>query len=67
MSHIDCTCAPIRRRARFSLRGHLDLLQQRRALLSLDQRLLDDIGLTRAEALEEAQRARWDVPQHWLR
>lgn len=33
----------------------------RRSLRDLDQHLLNDIGITRAEALEEASRAPWDL------
>lgn len=42
------------------------LAAQRRQLASLDDALLRDIGLTRAEARREAARAPWDVPRHWL-
>ena len=35
------------------------------ALAMLEDRLLDDIGLTRADALVEAQRPFWDAPAHW--
>jgi uncharacterized protein YjiS (DUF1127 family) len=40
---------------------------QRRRLLDLDQHLLDDIGVTRAEAVDEARILRWDAPAHWRR
>ena len=33
--------------------------RQRRALLALDQRMLEDIGLTRAKAEEEAAKPFW--------
>lgn len=39
--------------------------RQRRALARLDDRLLADVGLTRAQALAEAERPAWDAPQHW--
>jgi uncharacterized protein YjiS (DUF1127 family) len=45
----------------------LTLWRQRRALASLDDARLDDIGLTRRDALREAQKPIWDVPRHWLR
>jgi uncharacterized protein YjiS (DUF1127 family) len=32
----------------------------RRQLLEMDERMLKDIGITRAEALREAARAPWD-------
>lgn len=43
----------------------LALGAQRRALVRLDDRLLADIGLTRAQALAEADRPFWDAPRHW--
>ena len=39
-----------------------ELAQQRRRLLSLDDRMLKDIGLTRAEAMREGTRPLWDAP-----
>ena len=58
---------PFHATARLSLRLRAILAthQQRRALLALDAQLLDDIGLTRAEAMDEAARPPWDAPQHW--
>ena len=41
------------------------LSRSRRGLLMLDDHLLRDIGLTRSEAMAEAQRAAWDAPSHW--
>lgn len=41
------------------------LKRSRHSLSQLDDRLLRDIGLTRAEALSEADRAPWDAPAHW--
>lgn len=41
------------------------LARSRHDLRKLDDRLLRDIGLTRAEALSEAERAPWDAPAHW--
>jgi uncharacterized protein YjiS (DUF1127 family) len=40
---------------------------QRRALAQADDRLLDDIGVSRDQALAEARRPVWDVPPTWLR
>ncbi len=45
----------------------LGLAQQRRQLRQLDRRLLEDIGLTPADAESEAARPVWDVPPHWRR
>lgn len=45
----------------------LGAARQRRRLAELDDALLRDIGLTRQDALAEARRPVWDVPQSWLR
>jgi uncharacterized protein YjiS (DUF1127 family) len=45
----------------------LGLMRQRRDLARMDDRMLADIGVTRSEAMIEAGRPIWDVPQHWLR
>jgi uncharacterized protein YjiS (DUF1127 family) len=37
-----------------------ELVQQRRRLLSLDDRTLKDIGITRADATQEGVRPFWD-------
>jgi uncharacterized protein YjiS (DUF1127 family) len=42
------------------LRWH-ELAQQRRRLLALDDRMLKDIGLTRADACREGARPFWDA------
>lgn len=42
-------------------------LRSRRALAALEPHQLADIGLSRAEAEQEAARPIWDVPQHWTR
>ncbi|TNJ48627.1 DUF1127 domain-containing protein [Phaeobacter sp. B1627] len=39
--------------------------RQRRKLLTLDDRQLKDIGLTRRDVEAEARRRVWDAPQHW--
>ncbi|MEM6728506.1 MAG: DUF1127 domain-containing protein [Pseudomonadota bacterium] len=43
------------------------LARSRNALAALDADRLADLGLTRDEAMEEAQRPFWDVPAHWRR
>ena len=50
-----------------ALRGALDLRRSRQALADLDDHLLRDIGLTRDEAREEAERPVWDAPATWMR
>lgn len=46
-----------------------ELARERRALLELDQRMLEDIGLRREDALREASRPFWDDDRidWWLR
>lgn len=39
---------------------------QRRRLASLDDRALEDIGVSREAARREAARPFWDAPAHWL-
>jgi uncharacterized protein YjiS (DUF1127 family) len=41
------------------------LSRSRKGLLTLDDHLLTDVGLTRAQALNEARRPSWDAPSHW--
>ena len=41
------------------------LHRQHQALLNLDDALLRDIGLTRSEAITEANQPVWDAPSHW--
>jgi uncharacterized protein YjiS (DUF1127 family) len=48
-----------------ALLAYGSLARSRRALARLDDRLLRDIGLTRADAEAEAERPRWDAPPHW--
>jgi uncharacterized protein YjiS (DUF1127 family) len=46
--------------------GWREVARQRRALLTLDERLLKDIGITRADAEREASRPLWDLaPESW--
>ena len=44
------------------LRRWLELSRQRRALAQLDERLLQDIGINRTDAVHESQRPFWDEP-----
>jgi uncharacterized protein YjiS (DUF1127 family) len=47
------------------LRKSVALSRQRQNLLELDAHLLQDIGITRKQAISEAQRPVWDVPANW--
>jgi len=49
----------------FRLLSLLDLRRQRAHLARLDNHALRDIGLTRADAADEAARPVWDVPHNW--
>lgn len=59
--------APRRARPFRMFAGLFGLWRQRRSLAQLDAHLLEDLGLTRAEAEREARRALWDVPRSWRR
>jgi uncharacterized protein YjiS (DUF1127 family) len=54
-----------RNKRTIGLLTYLALWQQRRALATMDERQLRDIGVTRAEALAEAARPVWDAPANW--
>jgi uncharacterized protein YjiS (DUF1127 family) len=41
--------------------------RQRKVLAELDDTILRDIGITRAQAVNESSRPVWDVPQHWVK
>ena len=51
------------------LAGHLgrslETRAQRQALAALDPHLLADLGISRAQAVDEAARPLWDVPAGW--
>lgn len=51
---------------RIPLREILAIWRQRRALAHLDDSRLDDIGISRDEAQQEARRPVWDVPRNWI-
>lgn len=40
----------------------LEVARQRRQLLTLNNRTLKDIGISRVDALREAERDFWDIP-----
>lgn len=43
------------------------LHRSRQHLRALDARLLEDIGVSRNQAQNEAERAIWDAPDHWTK
>ncbi|MEV8466557.1 DUF1127 domain-containing protein [Fluviibacterium sp. DFM31] len=67
---VPCTRTLPRQPRRLSLRGLVHAIaaahRQRRALQQLDDRMLADVGITRAQAEKEADRLIWDAPAHWL-
>ena len=63
IGHMPLRGAPRRLLARLS--AALAVRRQRAALATLPEAMLADIGLTRDEALSEAQRPLWDVPASW--
>jgi uncharacterized protein YjiS (DUF1127 family) len=72
MSRKALTALPVLRfGAPLSLLGSLNRLIQlhagRQALARLEGHLLSDVGLDRDQAVAEARRPIWDVPQTWLR
>jgi len=48
-----------------SLRSLLSLRKSRAALAEMTDAQLRDIGVTRAEAMQEAGRPFWDIPHLW--
>ncbi len=65
--HPARTVAPCPPSLRRRLVQALALWRQRRALRHLDDHVLRDIGLTRAQAEAEARRRPWDAPDNWRR
>jgi uncharacterized protein YjiS (DUF1127 family) len=49
------------------LRAALAIRRSRDNLLSLEAHMLNDIGLSGADAQKEAKRPVWDVPGHWMK
>ena len=68
MAFLDLSL-PRRTRRRISLfafaQQTASLYRQRAALRRLDDAALRDVGLTRAQAEQEATRPIWDVPHNW--
>ncbi len=62
---LHTNCQPKPRSVLASLREMIALSRQRRQLRALDDHLLADIGISRAEAVEEATQTLWNAPRHW--
>lgn len=58
-------CQPKPRSVVASLREMIALSRQRRQLRALDNHMLADIGISRTEAVAEAQKPVWNAPLHW--
>ena len=65
MTYIVQSTAYATLRSSASLRHMFSVWRSRRALASLDQAALQDIGLSYKEAQIEASRPFWDAPQTW--
>lgn len=61
------TFRPQPRSVMSSIRQALAVAHQRRQLRALDDHLLEDIGISRAQALEEGRQTAWSAPIHWLK
>lgn len=59
------TKAPARLSLLSFVTTRLELLRQRRSLRALDAHALEDIGISRRDALQEAGRSIWDAPESW--
>ncbi len=60
------TCQPQRLSLLASIHQIIAAAHQRRRLRALDDHLLEDIGVTRAQALEESRQIMWNAPKYWL-
>ncbi|MCC6306165.1 MAG: DUF1127 domain-containing protein [Rhodobacteraceae bacterium] len=64
---LDPRVAGRRRTVLGRLAHALAVSRERSRLSRLDDRMLADIGRSRAEAAREAERPVWDAPMHWRR
>ncbi|MEM7178813.1 MAG: DUF1127 domain-containing protein [Pseudomonadota bacterium] len=63
MTRIDALVSDFRlARPRFSFLRMFSVMEERRRLAEMSDAQLDDIGITRAEALREARRPFWNLP-----
>ena len=70
MTYISAeTCpSPARRQSwRTKLANLASLARSRHALRKLNAQQLADIGISKAQATQEARKPLWDVPDHWLK
>ncbi|WP_410347777.1 DUF1127 domain-containing protein [Yoonia sp.] len=58
-------CQPRRPSFLAGLGQVIAVAHQRRRLLALDDHLLNDIGVTRAQAHEESRQSAWNAPGYW--
>lgn len=58
-------CNPKKQSLGTIIRRAVSLKRQRRRLARLDDRALQDIGVSRSEADAEARRFVWDAPEFW--
>ena len=62
---LRATCRPESHSVVARIRHMFAVARQRRHLRALDDHLLEDIGISRAQALEESRNAAWNGPEHW--
>jgi len=55
-----------RPRDKLSLLACLEVARQRRQLITLDERTPKDVGISRADAVREAGRDFWDIPEEHM-
>ena len=61
LTNAQHNCHPVRTR-RYTLTEIIEVHRQRRALARLNAHALEDVGITRDEAMAEARRPFWDLP-----
>ncbi|MFO1201684.1 MAG: DUF1127 domain-containing protein [Tabrizicola sp.] len=64
LSHLHLAVAALAR-IPYRIAHRTAVARSRRSLSRLDDHLLRDIGLSRSQALAEAERRGWDAPSHW--
>ena len=64
-THVRSACPPKTPSIGHRIGTFLAIARQRRELAALDPHMLDDIGVTRSEAVTESRKALWNAPYHW--